>query len=86
MRRNGVDSQSGADAALQGSPDRAGDQVQGQDVHTLWIANDNDFLQNVAGPNTNPNHFFVVGLTDANLGSVYVPQFRNVGQTRGDGK
>jgi len=47
--------------------------------HTLWIANDNDFLQTVADPSgnqiDNPNQFFVVGFTDADLGgSKYVPQ------------
>lgn len=54
----------------------------GQDVvsgtttlHTLWIANDNDYLQDYAGPNTNPNLFYVFGFTNADLGnSVYVPQ------------
>ena len=46
-------------------------------LHTLWIANDNDFLQDYSGPNTNPNQFFVFGFTDADLnGSVYVPQKR----------
>lgn len=48
-------------------------------LHTLWVANDNDFLQNVADENgnqiANPNQFFVVGFTDADLnGSAYVPQ------------
>jgi hypothetical protein len=48
-------------------------------VHTLWIANDNDFLQQVADPNgnmiPNPNQFFVFGFTDADLGgSKFVPQ------------
>ena len=48
---------------------------KGQKLHTLWIANDNDFLQDYAGPNTNPNQFFVLSFTDADLkGSVYVPQ------------
>jgi len=47
--------------------------------HTLWIANDNDFLQTVADANgnqiPNPNQFFVVGFTDADLdGSIFVPQ------------
>ncbi len=47
--------------------------------HTLWIANDNDFLDTMAGPNgeqiPNPNQFFVVGFTDADLdGSHFVPQ------------
>jgi len=52
---------------------------QGTTVHTLWIANDNDFLETVADSNgnqiPNPNQFFVVGFTDSDLGgSQYVPQ------------
>jgi hypothetical protein len=44
-------------------------------LHTLWVANDNDFLQDFDGPNTNPNQFFVFGFTDADLaGSKFVPQ------------
>ena len=48
-------------------------------LHTLWIANDNDFLQTVADPNgnqiPNSNQFYVVGFTDADLaGSKFVPQ------------
>ena len=52
-------------------------------LHTLWIANDNDFLQTVPDANgkqiANPNQFFVVGFTDADLaGSKFVPQqFKN---------
>jgi hypothetical protein len=47
----------------------------GQTVHTLWIANDNDFLQDFAGPSSNPNQFFVFGFTVADLGgSPFVPQ------------
>ena len=47
----------------------------GSVMHTLWIANDNDFLQNLNGPNTNPNQFFVFGFTDTDLaGSKYLPQ------------
>ena len=39
--------------------------------HTLWVSNDNDFLQATAGP----NQFFVIGLTDTDLaGSPFVPQ------------
>lgn len=39
--------------------------------HTLWIANDNDFVPGTSGPNL----FYVVGFTDADLaGSVFVPQ------------
>ncbi len=44
-------------------------------VHTLWVANDNDFLQDLNGANTNPNQFFVFGFTDADLGgSEFVAQ------------
>jgi hypothetical protein len=44
-------------------------------THTLWIANDNDFLQDYSGPGTNPNQFFVFGFTDEALaGSKLVPQ------------
>jgi len=53
----------------------------GTKLHTLWVANDNDFLASVADPDgnqiPNPNQFFVVGFTDADLaGSTFVPQFR----------
>lgn len=43
-------------------------------VHTFWVANDNDFLENVddgTGNGTtfaNPNQFFVFGFSDADLG------------------
>jgi hypothetical protein len=40
-------------------------------MHTLWMANDNDFLATVPDPNgnlvPNPNQFFVFGFTDASL-------------------
>lgn len=39
-------------------------------LHTLYIANDNDFVPATSGPNM----FYVVGLTDADLGAQYVPQ------------
>lgn len=46
-------------------------------MHTLWIANDNDFLQDYSGTNSNPNQIFVFGFTDADLkGSTFVPQTR----------
>lgn len=53
--------------------------LRDQKFHTLWIANDNDFLTTVADANGNPipnsNQFFVVGFTDADLGgSQFVPQ------------
>ena len=44
-------------------------------LHTLWFANDNDFLQDFGAPGANPNQFFVFGFTDTELaGSKYVPQ------------
>lgn len=48
-------------------------------LHTLWVANDNDFLTEVLDDNKvtvpNPNQFFVFGFTDADLaGSQLVPQ------------
>jgi hypothetical protein len=51
----------------------------GKTVHTLWIGNDNDFLETTTDAinNTipNPNQFFVFGFTDADLGgSKFVPQ------------
>jgi hypothetical protein len=61
-------------------------QENGTTIHTLWIANDNDFLSAVADPNgntiPNPNQIFVFGFTDADLdGSRFVPQqFRSEGE------
>ena len=59
------------------------DVTYGGPIHTLWVANDNDFVQDYGGvTNSNPNQFFVFGFTDAELGgSVYVPQnFSNSGR------
>jgi len=49
----------------------------GTTLHTLWVANDNDFLlsTNDVPPIPNPNQIFVFGFTDADLGgSKIVPQ------------
>jgi len=49
-----------------------------QTFHTLWVANDNDFVIETGDtpPVANPNQFFVFGFTDADLGtSLFVPQF-----------
>lgn len=48
----------------------------GRTVHTLWVANDNDFLQDYGGvAGSNPNQFFVFGFTDSDLGgSTYEPE------------
>lgn len=43
----------------------------GQVLHTLYVANDNDFVPATSGPNT----FYVVGVTDADLGATLVRQF-----------
>ena len=48
-------------------------------LHTLWIANDNDFIQQVLDSSgnliLNPNQFFVFGFADSDLGgSEFVPQ------------
>jgi hypothetical protein len=54
----------------------------GGTLHTLWVANDNDFVQDYNGVmNSNPNQFFVFGFTNADLGgSAYLPQiFSNSG-------
>lgn len=61
----------------------------GTTVHTLWVANDNDFLNTVADPDgnqiPNDNQFFVFGFTDADLGgSQLVPQeFKPIAQFLG---
>ena len=55
----------------------AGDvSYNGKTYHTLWVANDNDFLQDYGNQqNSNPNQFYVFGFTDDDLGgSKYVPQ------------
>lgn len=43
--------------------------VNGVLTHTLYVANDNDFLGNVGGLD-NPNQWFVFGVTDADLANV----------------
>jgi hypothetical protein len=45
--------------------------LNGVTQHTLWVASDNDFVPDSAGP----SQFYVFGFTDADLnGSVFVPQ------------
>ena len=41
----------------------------GQTYHTLYVANDNDFLAS-----SGANQFFAIGLTDADLGATFVNQ------------
>ncbi|MEJ8814504.1 esterase-like activity of phytase family protein [Variovorax ureilyticus] len=42
--------------------------VDGVVKHTLYVANDNDFLATTPGGLANPNHWFVFAFTDADLG------------------
>lgn len=42
--------------------------IEGVTHHTLYIANDNDFLSTTAEGLANPNQFFVFAFTDADLG------------------
>ena len=45
--------------------------LNGSTLHTLFVANDNDFVPNTSGPNA----YYVVGFSDADLaGSVFVQQ------------
>ncbi len=48
--------------------------VGGVNTHTLFVVNDNDFLPTVGGL-ANPNQFFVVGFTDADLADFQQQQF-----------
>jgi hypothetical protein len=66
-------------AKIEGIPFGADVKVGSKTVHTLWIANDNDFLSTTTDANgktiPNPNQFFVVGFTNAALGgSQFLPQ------------
>jgi hypothetical protein len=45
--------------------------VNGVRTHTLWIANDNDFLPGTAGG----NNFYVFGFTDGDLPGFLAQQF-----------
>jgi hypothetical protein len=48
--------------------------LNGQLLHTLYVTNDNDFLDGVAGP----NQFFVFGFQDADLPGFQAQQFQAV--------
>jgi hypothetical protein len=55
----------------------------GKRLHTLWVSNDNDFLETVPDATgaqvPNPNQFFVFGFTDADLGGskLVLQEFRD---------
>lgn len=44
--------------------------INGVTKHTIYVANDNDFVPGVSGP----NNFYVFAATDAELGATYVAQ------------
>jgi hypothetical protein len=49
--------------------------VDGVSKHTLYLANDNDFLAVAPGGLSNPNQFFVFAFDDSDLvGSVFENQ------------
>ena len=51
--------------------------VNGVLTHTLYVANDNDFIATTAAGLDNPNQWFVFGVTDSELsalGASYTPQ------------
>ncbi len=74
LNANGITSDQ-IPAKLEGVALGADVNASGVKTHTLWVANDNDFLQDYSGTNTNPNQFFVFGFTDNDLGgSEYIPQ------------
>ena len=49
-------------------------------LHTLWVSNDNDFLPVTEDtpPIPNPNQFFVIGFTDADLPGFVPQQFHGI--------
>ncbi|MBV9906487.1 MAG: PEP-CTERM sorting domain-containing protein, partial [Hyphomicrobiales bacterium] len=53
--------------------------VNGQEEHTLFVSNDNDFLSEVpladGSLTPNPNQFYVFGFTDADLAKFGVNEF-----------
>ena len=64
-------------AKLEGMAFGADMVVNGVLTHTLYIANDNDFIGTTAGGLDNPNQWFVFGVTDSDLsalGARYTPQ------------
>ena len=78
LTANGIPA-SNIPAKLEGISFGADVQQGNSTVHTLWVANDNDFLQTVPDASgkliPNPNQFYVFGFTDTDLaGSTYVPQ------------
>jgi len=63
LQTNGI-SASSIPAKIEGMAFGDDMSVNGITMHTLWLANDNDFTPATAGPST----IYVIGLTDADLG------------------
>jgi len=74
LNANGIDSQH-IPSKIEGLAFGDDVMINGVVTHTLYVANDNDFLS--TDPDTgfdNPNQWFVFGLTDADLGTAFVQQ------------
>jgi hypothetical protein len=72
LQANGVDAQH-IPSKIEGMSFGADVMLNGVLTHTLYVANDNDFL--AIDPDTgsdNPNQWYVFGVTDADLGTSYV--------------
>jgi hypothetical protein len=78
LKNNGFDATRDIPSKIEGLTFGKDVKWNGKTLHTLWVANDNDFVIETGDtpPIPNPSQFFVFGFTDADLGgSVFVPQF-----------
>ncbi|HTS26563.1 MAG TPA: esterase-like activity of phytase family protein [Bryobacteraceae bacterium] len=78
LTANGIDATTGIPSKIEGLTFGPDVTLKGTTLHTLWVANDNDFVLMTADkpPVPNPNQYFVFGFSDADLGSSkFVPQF-----------
>lgn len=74
LKANGIDAQH-IPSKIEGLAFGADGMVNGVLTHTLYVANDNDFL--AVDPDSglpNPNQWYVVGVTDADLGTTLIAQ------------
>src|SRR5262249_27011908 len=69
LKANGFDATLDVPAKIEGITFGKDITRKGTKMHTLWVANDNDFVLATADtpPVANPNQFFVFGFTDADL-------------------
>jgi hypothetical protein len=78
LTANGFSATFGVPSKIQGLTFGKDVKRKNPSFHTLWVANDNDFVQatNDSPPVPSPNQYFVFRFTDADLsGSQFVPQF-----------